>query len=192
MVEFVHHKIKVAEGFLSKLIKVQSLFIERSFRFETEFNDLLTDLQTYFKSIKDGSKESEVLRLQGLLQVVKKGFDPIKLERLPVSRREFYWGIAFHVVEEVKKMIEDILTKERQKLDEAEDLLSNTFLSLIQNGILNNQELKKLDSVAKIELLWTEIVKQNASIALLDKKMKLQVTREDMYLLIEKIIGNMS
>lgn len=192
MVEFVHHKIKVAEGFLSKLIKVQSLFIERSFRFETEFNDLLTDLQTYFKSIKDGSKESEVLRLQGLLQVVKKGFDPIKLERLPVSRREFYWGIAFHVVEEVKKMIEDILTKERQKLDEAEDLLSNTFLSLIQNGILNDQELKKLDSVAKIELLWTEIVKQNASIALLDKKMKLQVTREDMYLLIEKIIGNMS
>ncbi|WP_124641546.1 hypothetical protein [Amniculibacterium aquaticum] len=192
MVEFVHHKIKVAEGFLSKLIKVQSLFIERSFRFETEFNDLLTDLQTYFKSIKDGSKESDVLRLQGLLQVVKKGFDPIKLERLPVSRREFYWGIAFHVVEEVKKMIEDILTKERQKLDEAEDLLSNTFLSLIQNGILNNQELKKLDSVAKIELLWTEIVKQNASIALLDKKMKLQVTREDMYLLIEKIIGNMS
>ncbi len=192
MVEFVHHKIKVAEGFLSKLIKVQSLFIERSFRFETEFNDLLTDLQTYFKSIKDGSKESEVLRLQGLLQVVKKGFDPIKLERLPVSRREFYWGIAFHVVEEVKKMIEDILTKERQKLDEAEDLLSNTFLSLIQNGILNNQELKKLDSVAKIELLWTEIVKQNASIALLDKKMKLQVTSEDMYLLIEKIIGNMS
>jgi hypothetical protein len=99
---------------------------------------------------------------------------------------------AFHVVEEVKKMIEDILTKERQKLDEAEDLLSNTFLSLIQNGILNNQELKKLDSVAKIELLWTEIVKQNASIALLDKKMKLQVTSEDMYLLIEKIIGNMS
>lgn len=192
MVEFVHHKIKVAEGFLSKLIKVQSLFIERSFRFETEFNDLLTDLQTYFKSIKDGSKESEVLRLQGLLQVVKKGFDPIKLEKLPVSRREFYWGITFHVVEEVKKMIEDILTKERQKLDEAEDLLSNTFLSLIQNGILNDQELKKLDSVAKIELLWTEIVKQNASIALLDKKMKLQVTREDMYLLIEKIIGNMS
>ena len=192
MVEFVHHKIQIINGFLSQLTEVQAMLLERSFQFEVGISKLLVEFTSYFKSIGDVSKESEIIKLSTLLLTVKKGFDPIKLEKINSGKREFYWGIAYHASDELQRIITEMLSAEMKKLDDAEEILSNMLLGLLQNQILTDGDLKKLDSITKIELFWKELVKQNTSIALLEKKMKLQITTEDIYLLIEKSKSKMN
>lgn len=192
MVEFVHHKIQVINGYLTSLNQVQNLLLERSFYFEMEANIFLKTLQQYFVSIGDTAKESEILRFVGLLQTVKKGFDPIKLEKITIGRKEFFWGISYHVVENILKIITDILEQEEQKLKDADEIVSNTLLGLVQNQIIQINDLKKIDSISKIELFWQQLVKQNASIALLEMKMKLKISNEDIYMLIDNNISKMT
>ncbi|MBS1570896.1 MAG: hypothetical protein JST62_00660 [Bacteroidetes bacterium] len=192
MLEFIHHKVSVINGFLSKFNTIQTLYLDKSYLYETELQLFLKNLQYYFSEISDSTKESEVLKYSGMLQTIKKGFDPIKLEKIATARRDFFWGMAFHINQEIQQLLVNMLASEEQKLSEADDLLSNTFLSLIQNQILSNQELKKLNNTIAIELFWTSIVKQNTTIAVLDKKMKMKITAEDIYLLIEKIVVKIS
>jgi hypothetical protein len=177
---------------LSKFNTIQTLYLDKSYLYETELQLFLKNLQYYFSEISDSTKESEVLKYSGMLQTIKKGFDPIKLEKIATARRDFFWGMAFHINQEIQQLLVNMLASEEQKLSEADDLLSNTFLSLIQNQILSNQELKKLNNTIAIELFWTSIVKQNTTIAVLDKKMKMKITAEDIYLLIEKIVVKIS
>ena len=49
MVEFVHHKIQIINGFLSQLTEVQAMLLERSFQFEVGISKLLVEFTSYFK-----------------------------------------------------------------------------------------------------------------------------------------------
>ena len=186
MVQFVHHKIQTLDGMLESFNKVQTHLLERTFYFESEMTIFLKSLLTYFSAISDVSKESENLKYLNLLQTAKKGFDPIKLEKISVGRRDFYWGISYHVADEIQKMLVEMLLVEKHKLKEPDDIIANTLLGLVQNKIVGIHDLKILNSVTKIEPFWQKLVQQNPSIALLEMKMKLHITIEDIYLLIEQ------
>lgn len=187
MLEFVHHKVKILENFNSSFNNVQHLLSERSYQFEGAFEDFQKALLKYFQNTGDSNKESEILRITNLLLTVKKGFDPIKLERITTGKRDLYWGFAYHATEELHRIISEIFNKEQQKLDEAEEMLSNTILNLYQLKILDDKKLKTLNTTPKIGSFWEGLIKQNDSLALIDKKLKIKLINEDIYLILERI-----
>ncbi len=192
MQEFIHNKVKTIELLFEDFNKVQGLFSERSFDFDLKFNTFLDQLLNYYRERGDQSQESEVLKMINQLLTVRKGFDPIRMEKVDRGRRELMWGFSYSTIEQVHHMLSTMYQKEKIKLDEGEELISNLVLSLYQNQILTDSKIKKLNTIAKIEVFWDQMVKQNTSISSLDKKLKMSLITEDIYLLFEKVISKMN
>ena len=81
----------------------------------------------------------------------------------------------------------EIDAKENKKLDDAEELISGVIVSLYQNGILNDEKLKEMNSVPKIESFWNSLVEQNAAISGINKKLRLSIIPEDIFIILEKV-----
>lgn len=192
MQEFIHHKIKVIEELISKFNKVQRLFNEKSFDFETQLHAFLNELLQYFNSRGDQTHEAEILNFIGRIQTIKRGFNPVKMQKIETGKRELFWGFAFTVNEALLEILAKMHTTEKQKLEEGQDLISNLILNLYQNKILTDEQIVELNSVAKIEIYWNFLLTQNGSISSIDKKLKMSLIAEDIYLLFEKSLANIA
>ncbi len=192
MQEFIHHKIKVIEELISKFNKVQRLFNEKSFDFETQLHAFLNELLQYFNSRGDQTHEAEILNFIGRIQTIKRGFNPVKMQKIETGKRELFWGFAFTVNEALLEILAKMHTTEQQKLEEGQDIISNLILNLYQNKILTDEQIVELNSVAKIEIYWNFLLTQNGSISSIDKKLKMSLIAEDIYLLFEKSLANIA
>lgn len=192
MQEFVHHKIEVLEDLIKKFNKVQTLLNEKSFEFDGELNVFLNEMLEYFKSTGDNMHESEILNFIGRLQTVKRGFNPVKMQKIESGRRELFWGFAFSVHESIFNILQQLYDKEDLKLKEGEELISNLFVTLYQNNLLSDEKIKELDSIDKIEQFWKFLLTQNTSISSINKKLRMNLIDEDIFLLIEKVLAKIS
>lgn len=190
MKEFIHNKIRVIDELLAEFNHVQKLFVEKSFDFEHRFNAFLAKLSDYFEMRGDNAKASEVLRIRSMLQTVKRGFDPSRMEKITSGRGELLWGFSYKGIESLDLLLQDIYKKEISKLEEGEEILSNLILSLCQQGVLSNEKLKELNSIAEIEAFWNFLLTQNGTISIINKKLLANLIPEDIFLLIEKIVSN--
>ncbi len=192
MKEFIHNKVKVIDELFTEFNQVQGLYADRSFDFEYRFTVFLNKLSDYFKKSGDSAKESEVFRVINLLQTVKRGFNPSKLEKINSGKRELWWGFSYNGIESIDSLLQEIYRKETAKLEEGEEILNNLILSLYQQGFLTDQMLKDLDSVPKIEASWNLLLSQNGSVSVINKKLMTKLIAEDIYLLLEKIIAKIT
>ncbi|WP_449401523.1 hypothetical protein [Chryseobacterium wanjuense] len=62
------------------------------------------------------------------------------------------------------------------------------IVSLYQNGILDDDKVKDMNTIPKIEVFWTSLVNQNTQISGINKKLRLSMISEDIFLLLEKIL----
>lgn len=188
MQELVHHSTQTLEFHLDKLNKVQELYLSKSFDFDLHFDAFLHDLLDYFKAKGNTTYESEILKIMSMISTMKRGFNPVKLEKVTFGKRDLVSGFSFNGIENIHGILTDLLSKEQRKLDEAEELLSGLFVSMYQNGILDNAKIEDLNSIAKIETFWNQLLSQNTSIAGINIKLRLTLLSEDIYLIIERII----
>lgn len=188
MKELIHNKVRVIDDFFTESNQVQKLYIEKSFDFEHHFNKLLTNLSDYFEKRGENSKESEILRIKSMLQTVRRGFNPSKMEKIDSGKRELLWGFSYNGIESLDLLLQEIYKKETSKLEEGEEILSNLILNFYQQGVLTDEKLKDLDSIPKIEVFWNYLLSQNGSISLINKKLLTNLISEDIYLLLEKVI----
>lgn len=188
MQELVHHSKQTLEFHLDKLNKVQELYLSKSFDFDVHFDAFLNDLLDYFKAKGNTTYESEVLKIMSMISTMKRGFNPVKLEKVTFGKRDLVSGFSFNGIENIHGVLTDLLSKEQRKLDEAEELLSGLVVSMYQNGILDNTKIKDLNSIAKIETFWNQLLSQNTSIAGINIKLRLTLLSEDIYLIIERIL----
>ena len=192
MQEFIHHKVDIYEDFLKEFNKIQVLLGDRSFEFERRFEEFSQSLLTYFQTSGNTSVEAEILKIMNSVLTVKKGFDPVKMEKILIGRREMFWGFAFSATESIFEILRKILDTEKLKLDEGEALIAGLILSLIQNNILDDAKIAELNSIANIELYWTQIIAQNESIANINKKLRMTLLAEDIYLLFEENLAKIN
>lgn len=192
MKEFIHHKIQVIEDFFEEFNQIQRLYSDKSFDFEQRFGNFLTNLSDYFKNRGESNRESEILQIKNMLQTLKRGFNPVKLEKVNSGKRELWWGFSYHGIECVNTALQDIYNKEVLKLEEGREILSNLILNLCQQGILTNEKLKQLHSVPEIEAFWNFLLTQNGTISSIHKKLLMTLIMEDIYLLIENIIAKIT
>lgn len=186
MQEFIHHKIEIYESFLKDFNKIQMLLGERSYEFERNLDEFFQVLLSYFQTSGNTTVEAEILKIMNTLTTVKKGFNPVKMEKIDMDRRALYWGFAFSASESIFEILMKLLDKEKLKLEEGEVLVSNLILMLVQNNILDDAKIATLDSIEKVEIFWNEITLKNESIAAINKKLRLSLLAEDIYLLFEK------
>lgn len=192
MQELVHHSTQALELHLNKLNKVQALYLSKSFDFDSDFDDFLQELLEYFRAKGNTTCESEVLKILNMISTIKRGFNPVKMEKIDVGKRNLLYGFSFNGIENTHGIITELLNKELKKLDEAEELISGLILSLYQSGILDDAKIKELNSVSKIEVFWNQLLNQNITIAGINKKLRLTLLSEDIYLIIEKVLTRIS
>ncbi|MBM7417638.1 MULTISPECIES: hypothetical protein [Chryseobacterium] len=192
MQELVHHSTQALELHLNKLNKVQALYLSKSFDFDSGFDDFLQELLEYFRAKGNTTCESEVLKILNMISTIKRGFNPVKMEKIDVGKRNLLYGFSFNGIENTHGIITELLKKELKKLDEAEELISGLILSLYQSGILDDAKIKELNSVSKIEVFWNQLLNQNTTIAGINKKLRLTLLSEDIYLIIEKVLTRIS
>lgn len=188
MKEFIHNKVRVIDDLFVEFNQVQKLFAGKSFDFEHRFNAFLTKLSDYFENRGENSKESEILRLRNMLQTVKRGFDPSKMEKIGSGKGELLWGFSYNGIESLDLLLQEVYKKEITKLDEGEEILTNLILNLCQQGVLSDEKLKDLNTIPKIEVFWSYLLSQNGSISVINKKLLTNLIPEDIYLLIEKVV----
>ncbi|RNA60591.1 hypothetical protein D1631_00900 [Chryseobacterium nematophagum] len=188
MQELVHHTIQKIEVLLGNFNKVQELYLSKSFDFDAKFETFLHELLEYFREKGNTTHESEVLKIMNMISTVKRGFNPVQMEKIATGKRELVWGFSFNGMESIHQFLVEMYTKEQKKLDDGEEIISGLMVSLYQNGILDDDKIKQLDSIAKIEIFWTSLVSQNTTIVGINKKLKLTMISEDIFLILEKVL----
>ena len=123
-----------------------------------------------------------------MLQTVKRGFDPSKMEKISSGKGELLWGFSYNGIESLGLLLQEVYKREISKLEEGEEILSNLILNLYQQGVLTDAKLKDLDAIPKIEVFWNYLLTQNGSISVINKKLLTNLIPEDIFLLIEKIV----
>jgi hypothetical protein len=123
-----------------------------------------------------------------MLQTVKRGFDPSKMEKISSGKGELLWGFSYNGIESLGLLLQEVYKREMSKLEEGEEILSNLILNLYQQGVLTDAKLKDLDAIPKIEVFWNYLLTQNGSISVINKKLLTNLIPEDIFLLIEKIV----
>lgn len=151
MQELVHHSTQTLEFHLGKLNEVQEFYLSKSFDFDAHFDAFLHDLLDYFKAKGNTTYESEVLKIMNMISTVKRGFNPVKMERVNVGKRDLVSGFSFSGIENIHGFLTDLLSKEHRKLDESEELLSGLIISMYQNGILDDAKIKDLIQLRKLK-----------------------------------------
>jgi hypothetical protein len=192
MQELIHNKVKTIAELIDTFNQAQKRYAERSYQFEEQFALFLNKLSGYFGSRGESARESEVLRIINMLQAVKRGFDPSKMERLRSGKRELLWGYFYVAIENVNMLLQEIYHKETAKLEEGDEILSNLILNLVQQEFLTNDMLRELDSISRIELFWNTLLTRNGTLSVINRKLHLSMITEDIYLLLEKIISRIN
>ncbi|WP_126653426.1 hypothetical protein [Chryseobacterium aureum] len=187
MQELIHFTVQKIKELLEHFNEVQALYLSKSFDFDARFDAFLNEVLEYFRAKGNTSQESEVLKVMNMIATVKRGFNPIKMEKIMSGRRELLGGFSFNGIESIYEILMEIYTKENKKLDDAEELISGIIVSLYQKGILDDEKLKEMNTVPKIENFWNTLVEQNAAITGINKKLRLSVIPEDIFLVLEKI-----
>ncbi|UKB79102.1 hypothetical protein [Chryseobacterium sp. MEBOG07] len=187
MQELIHYTVQKIKELLEHFNEVQALYLSKSFDFDAQFDVFLNEVLEYFRTKGNTSNESEVLKIMNMIATVKRGFNPIKMEKITTGRRELLGGFSFNGIESIYDILMEIWAKENKKLEDAEELISGIIVSLYQNGILDDEKLKEMDSIPKIESFWTSLAAQNTAISGINKKLRLTVIPEDIFLILEKV-----
>lgn len=191
MKQFIHHKIQKIDLLIEVYNKVRQLYVDRAFEFDNDYRQLLEDCKEFLKIFGTNSQVAEVLNLQSYFETSKKGINPYELIKTNTGRRNLVMMTANQGMNDLLNILNNYYDKEIAKIEEAEDILSNTLLGLIQSGGLSDTKIGELNSIQKIEVFWIELKSLNDSINLIDKKLKIKIISEDIYLIIEKILNKM-
>jgi len=187
MQELIHYTVQKIKELLEHFNEVQALYLSKSFDFDARLEAFLNEVLEYFRTKGSTTHESEVLKIMSMVATVKRSFNPIKMEKITAGKRDLLWGFSFNGMESIYDILMEIYAKENKKLDDAEELISGIIVSLYQNGILDDEKLKEMDSVSKIESFWTSLVTQNTAISGINKKLRLTIIPEDIFLILEKV-----
>lgn len=189
MKEFIHHKIQAISNLIDDYNDAQELYIKKSYELEPRFMNLLNSCKAFFESKGSNTEVSKILNIISLYETAKNGIHPFELKKVTVGKRDLKMMMIYHGLEKLYQELDFFYNKEIQKIEEAEELLSSLMISLVQAGSLSDNMLNQLTSIDKIQAFWEELIQKNDSIATINKRLKLKIIDEDIFIIIDKIIS---
>ncbi len=189
MVVFAHFKQKNLKDFSKKLLIYHDEYKQRSFDFDIHIKEFFQELQDFFQQIGNSKHEIQISQLSVYYETAAKGIHPLHLEKLKTGRRENTWIAAFHCLSILSEILQQTLEDVNNTIDEAKEMLSQLIISAIQNQLLTQNHLNQVGDLGKIEQIWNDL-KQHLQISLVDKKLRLSITNNDIYILIDEIFSS--
>ena len=190
MIIFLHFKKKNLEDFSQQLMLLNFEYNKRTFEFGSKFESFFVALQDFFHQIGETNKESRVSQLSIYYETAQKGINPNTLNKLKTGRRENEWISAFYCLTNLSELLQDSLDDVNRTMDESREILSQLILSALQNSIITNPHLQLAGDIDKIKELWLQLI-QNQQIDLVDKKLSISITKNDIYILIDDIFTSL-
>jgi len=191
MKTLVHYKKQLLIDLIQKHSALNDLYIQRSFSLDTQLTILLQDSEKFFEQLGITIKASEISALHVYVETALKGINPQTLEKLKLNKRNNIWISTFHVLSELGILLRDSLYETEIQIQEASALIEQLVLSAIQSHLIDDNTLLKMKDLNQIKLLWEQLI-QNEQILLIERKLKLSVTQEDIFILLDKTFNKMN
>ncbi len=182
----VHYKKQQLEKFISALVELNELDISKSYDLSKSLADNMNTAQNYFQQIGDSTNESTLSQLKIYLETALSGIDPIKLEKVKIGRRANITIAAFHCLTELNNVFRSSLITVNETLTKSTETLNQLVLSALQAKLITEKDLIESDSIEKITIVWQNLT-TNEQIRLVEKKLKMELLPQDIYLLVDQI-----
>jgi len=187
----VHYKKQLLEDLIQKHSVLNDLYIQRSFSLDYQLINLLEDAKKFFEQLGTTTKASEVSALHVYIQTACMGINPQTLEKLKLNKRNNIWISTFHVLSQLGILLRDALNETDIQLKEASELIEQLILSAIQSHLLDNPSIIEMKDPNQIKQLWQQLI-QNEQIMLIERKLKLTITQEDIFILLDKTFNKIN
>ncbi len=172
---------------IEKLNQIHGLYIKRSYELEETLPVFLEGERQFFRQIGETKEELKMNELISYFSTAKSGLNPRSLEKIRTGKRDNIILSAFYCINEAGFVLKERLGNVREKLGDASATINNVLLNLLQSGAMTSENLFKVDSIDKCEILWQQLMK-DPQINLVDKKLKTTILGKDIYLLLDKAI----
>lgn len=186
MVVLLHYRIQNLNEFKTELVELHQMYEEKTYGIDKPLKKLLKECADYYKQIGKSKEELQVNELKTYLQAAQDGYDPKTLEKIRTHKRSNLRIAVYHCLSSLGECLRASLAKVDERLKEAKGLLNNLILSIIQSGTISNESIQKCNSIKRCELLW-EKLKEDDQISIIDRKLKLNIAKQDIYILLDDI-----
>lgn len=184
-----HFKKQQLEKFIQSLVGLNELYIAKSYDLSEGLIDFMNTVQDHFKQIGDSNNEATLSQLKIHLDTALAGIDPFKLEKVKTGRRTNVTITAFHCLTELKHVFQSSLSTVNDTLSKNTETLNQLVLSALQAKLITEKDLIESDSIEKIISIWKNLT-EHEQIRLVETKLKMELTPQDIYLLLDQIFDN--
>ena len=191
MKTLIHYKKQRVEEFIAKLSLLNTLYIDRSFSFDTQLMDFMKESEMLFEQLGESSKISQISQLNIYFETAQKGINPQTLEKLKIGKRENVWIASYHVLDGMSDLMQDSIIKVELEIGQATELIEQVILSAIQSGLIGDVDLKELRDQESIKKLWRNLT-QNEQVKLIERKLKLSVMQDDIIIICDKVCSKIN
>ena len=186
MKTLVHYKKQRVEEFINRLSLLNKLYVERSFSFDDELHKFLQEVMEFFEQFGETLNSSKISQLNIYIETAQKGINPQTLEKLKTGKRENIWIASYHLLDEIGILLQESIMEVETKISEARGLVEQVIISAMQLKLIGDDDLKKLHTQKEIAMLWSSL-SQNEQVKLIERKLKLSITQEDIIILCDKV-----
>lgn len=180
----IHFKKQHLKGFNDELISLNENFIKKDFNLDKKLMQLLSSAQEYYRQVGESTAEGNLSQLKIHLDLAVSGIDPVSLERVKTRRRDLLRTACYHCLSSLSNVLERSLQTTEAVLLNASETINQLLLSAFQSKLITDDLIKKTDTIEKCTALWNTL-KTNEQIALIDKKLKLDILQEDISILLD-------
>ncbi|OLY91193.1 hypothetical protein SAMN05444008_11266 [Cnuella takakiae] len=191
MQRFYHHEVQQYEGLLQLL---NGLFE----KYNTRDPDVLPALQAWldkaiatYRGMGKSGLENMALSWKADLVTALRNINPATLERVTQHRYQMQVAIAYRLLQAAGAQLQSDLQGCRQNLDAARSLAAQLVTAALQNGVVTDEQLEAAASQEALEELWKDMA-ADAGIALGQKRLLMQVSRYDVWILLEEILASIA
>jgi len=179
----------------SSTLRLLQLLINSFKKYNSNELDATASLQATLDTciaayVKNG-KADKVSRFESLkaeLITALRGVNPYTLEKVQLRRNEMIKNTAFKILQNAEDIIRLDLQEINEKIQQAQDLISQILLAALQSGLILLIDLQNLKTHATIEELWKQIG-NDPNFTIAHKKVKLLVSGTDVVIFIDQIIS---
>jgi hypothetical protein len=183
---FYNDKTKIA-ALINQLNTAMELYNGRQYNSDKELLKLLGNGIRDYKALGYPDKESQIHSLQAEIVTAQRGINPYTLQRQTLRRNEMLQTVQFKILQALELQLRTDYTAAEETLQQASVLVSQIIVAAVQGGLLNDTDIKKLNTQQDIENAWKKL-DADANILFGKKRVLLLVSKFDALILFVELL----
>jgi hypothetical protein len=190
MQNFYHNNISKLEALQESLNLVIVKYTNRDFDTDVALVQYLSGATAIYKELGKKDRESQLLSLKAEFLTAQRGINPITFEKVTIRRNEMVNTICFKILQAVELFLRTDLQQTTQIIKEAKEIVVQIIIAGLQANIITDASIKQIKKQTQIEALW-KLLSTDANIALGQKRVLLQVSKYDVWVLMDEVLASL-